>query len=57
MAMAASAGEGQPLDGALLAAAALDHCQAGLTTQAAHGAGGTTPLAVAESLGRLVERG
>ncbi len=50
---AAAAGEGRPaLDSALLAAAALDHAQAG---EWAHrqGAGGTTPLAVAETLNTM----
>jgi NAD(P)H-hydrate epimerase len=37
-------------DGAWLAAAALDHAHAGLDCLARRGAGGVTPLAVAEAL-------
>jgi NAD(P)H-hydrate epimerase len=42
-------------DGAWLAAAALDHALAGLRCRERRGAGGATPLAVAEdlALGRL----
>jgi len=48
----AAAGDGQTWpDAALLAAAALDHAQAGMRASAARGPGGATPLAVAEALG------
>jgi NAD(P)H-hydrate epimerase len=57
MAMAAASGGGGSLDGALLAAAALDHAEAGLRAWATHGAGGTTPLAVASALGQLAGGG
>lgn len=45
-------GPGSRLDGALLAAAALDHAVAGLRARQRRGAGGVTPLAVARSLER-----
>lgn len=47
---AAGVSQGWP-DAALLAAAALDHAEAGKRASAARGAGGATPLAVAEALG------
>jgi NAD(P)H-hydrate epimerase len=51
MAVAAARGsQGWP-DAALLAAAALDHAEAGYRASAARGPGGATPLAVAEALG------
>ncbi|MEB3271447.1 MAG: NAD(P)H-hydrate epimerase [Synechococcus sp.] len=49
MAMAAGAGA---LDASLLAAAALEHAQAGLRCLRRLGRGGVTPMAVAEELGR-----
>ncbi len=44
---------GAPADGLWLAAAALDHALAGMDSRERHGAGGATPLAVAEALARL----
>ena len=49
MAMAAGSGE---LDASLLAAAALEHAEAGLRCLRRLGRGGVTPMAVAEELGR-----
>ncbi len=52
LALAAVGGaqSGAPADAAWLAAAALDHALAGVQAHRRHGAGGVTPLAVAESL-------
>jgi NAD(P)H-hydrate epimerase len=51
-AMAAAAGGGQAWpDAALLAAAALEHAEAGRRASSVRGPGGATPLAVADALG------
>ena len=57
LALAADGGNGSFLDGALLAAAALDHATAGQTAWTAHGAGGASPMAVSEALAQLAEGG
>ena len=43
-------------DGALLAAVALEHAQAGLHCRSSAGAGGVTPMAVAAALGHLQDK-
>jgi NAD(P)H-hydrate epimerase len=52
LALAAAGAEAADLDGALLAAAALEHAHAGGVASASHGSGGATPMAVAETLAR-----
>ncbi len=49
---AAKSATARSLDPCLLAAAALDHAQAGLLARQRRGPGGVTPLAVAEALGQ-----
>jgi NAD(P)H-hydrate epimerase len=51
MAVAAGSGAEPWPDAALLAAAALEHAEAGSRASATRGLGGATPLAVAEALG------